>query len=242
MSVDKNIVVELYDLVLTERKDDKFGKVVSSGSLDEDDLIELAVSQRTDLNAVTMKASLDILKDIAINSIASGYSVRFGLGYFWLDVNGVFIGEHAKWDSKEHSLSIHTAPVANLRNAIKSVQVNVRGMAQTGIVINTLTDVASGEINSVITPGGGVNLKGNKMKIAGDHPDVGIRIIRQDNQEEILIPANSILVNDPSKVSFILPQNLYGGDYKLSLTTQYIAGKRLLNEPRTYVFDYILTV
>jgi hypothetical protein len=83
-----------------------------------------------------------------------------------------------------------------------------------------VTDVASGEINSILTPGGGMNMKGNKMKIAGNHPDIGIRLIKQDTQEEIQIPANSVLVNEPSKISFILPQDLRRGDYKLSHTSR----------------------
>jgi hypothetical protein len=242
MALEKNIVVELYDLALTERKDDRIGKVVSAGALTEDNLIEIAVSQRTDLNAVTIKACFDILKDVAIDAIASGHSVCFGLGHFWLDVNGVFYGDHAKWDKNVNSLSVHTAPVTGLREAIKSVQVNVRGMAQTSLVINTVTDVASGEMNSILTPGGGVNLKGNKMKIVGEHPEVGIKLIRQDTEEQFPVPSNSILVNNPANISFILPQDLRGGDYKLSITTQFSTTAKLLNEPRTYVFDYILTV
>jgi len=44
------------------------------------------------------------MTDIAIEQIANGTSVRFGLGYFNLGVSGVFIGDHAKWDSQIHSL------------------------------------------------------------------------------------------------------------------------------------------
>ena len=39
-TTEKNsVVVELYDLTLTERKDDRFGRVVTSKSLSEDDMI-----------------------------------------------------------------------------------------------------------------------------------------------------------------------------------------------------------
>jgi hypothetical protein len=49
-------------------------------------------------------------------------------------------------------------------------------MAASGTYVNTLTDVASGEVNSRLTPGGGVNLTGVKIKIAGDAPGVGIHL------------------------------------------------------------------
>jgi hypothetical protein len=240
MSKEKIIQVELFELPITERKDDRCGRVISAGSLSETDLINRAVARRTDLSAATMRASMDTLKEVAIESVASGYSVKFWVAYLSTEVKGIFIGDHAKWDSKEHRLAVHVAPTAEVRNAVKSVTVHVRGMASSGTIINTLTDVASGEVNSILTPSGGVNLTGSKIKIAGSDPSVGIHLIRQDNGEIISIPSNSILVNAPSKVSFILPSTLYSGDYKLQIVTQFSTAATQLKEPRTCLFDYIL--
>jgi hypothetical protein len=47
------VIVELYDLLITARKDDRFGRVVSTGSLKIDDLIAIAVTRRSDINAAT---------------------------------------------------------------------------------------------------------------------------------------------------------------------------------------------
>ncbi|MDR1553847.1 MAG: DUF4469 domain-containing protein [Prevotellaceae bacterium] len=237
-----SVIVELYDLTITERKDDRFGRVVTSKSLKEDDLIKLAVARRTDLSPATLRASLDILKEIAIEQITNGASVYFGLGYFSLIVNGTFIGDHAKWDPTKHSLHVKAAASVALREAIETTQVNVRGMSQSGIVINSVHDVASGEDNAHLTPGGGVSLSGNKIKIAGESHDNGIYLTNLNTQEVTAIAANAVIVNDPSKVSFIVPNGLLAGDYKLSITTQYSSGTNLLKEPRTYVFDYVLTV
>jgi hypothetical protein len=242
MANEKNsVAVELYDLTLTERKDDRYGRVVTSKSLNEDDLIHLAVSRRTDLNASTLRASLDILKELATEQLANGASVYFGLGYFNLLVNGVFVGDHAKWDPTLHSLRVKATPSIEVRNVVKNIHVDVRGMAQSGIVINSVVDVSSGEENTRLTPGGGVNLAGIKIRIAGDNPDNGIMLI-EHNGTVTLIPPTSILVNEPSKVSFIVPAYLPAGDYTLRLTTQYSHGTELLKEPRTYQFDYVLVV
>lgn len=236
------VMVELYDLTITDRKDDRYGRVVTNVSLNEGDLINIAVSRRTDLNPTTLRASLDILKEIAVEEIANGASVYFGLGYFNLIVNGIFVGDHAKWDPEKHSLHVKAMASAELRKAIKTTQVNVRGMSQSGIVVNTLHDVTSGEDNSRLTPGGGVNLSGSRIKIFGESPDNGIYLTAQATQDVVKIPASSILINDPSKVTFIVPADLPAGDYKLSLTTQYSKGKQDLKEPYTYAFDYILAV
>jgi len=237
-----SVIVELYDLPLTERKDDRFGRVVTSKSLNDDDLINIAVSRRTDLNPTSLKSSIDILQAIAIEQIANGASVSFGLGYFNLGVNGTFIGDNASWDSSTNSLSVRIAPTAELRNAVNATVVNVRGMAASGLIINTVTDVMSGEVNTRLTMGGGANLTGSKIKIVGDNPSIGLFLTNQTTSDVFTIPPTSLLVNDPSKISFIVPINVVPGDYKLSITTQFSASAQLLKEPRTFIFDYVLNV
>jgi hypothetical protein len=113
-------------------------------------------------------------------------------------------------------------------------------MAQSGMFINLLTDVSSGEVNARIIPGGGVNLSGIKIRIAGEAPEVGIHLTEINTGTVTDIPATSVLVNDPSKITFIVPTDLPTGDYKLSITTQYLPNNALLKEPRNYVFDYVL--
>ena len=243
MANEKNTVfVELYDLTITERPDDRFGKVVVPRSINEDDLIKMAVARRTDLNPNTLKTSINILQELAEECILRGDSVRFGLAHFSLDCRGMFIGDNAKWDSKQHRLVARATPTSSLREAINKASVNIRGMATIGTVINSVTDVTTGEQNTVLTPNGGVNLTGSKIKIAGDHPSNGIKLVNQTTSAELPIPENAILVNDPSKISFILPRQMAAGDYKITLTTQFTSGSVILKEPRSYTFEYVLSV
>jgi hypothetical protein len=114
-------------------------------------------------------------------------------------------------------------------------------MAQSGLCVNKLTDVASGKVNEVLTPGGAVNLAGVKIRIVGDSPDNGIFLTEINSGAITQIPANSIPINDPSKITFVIPADLPAGDYHLSITTQYSSASKTLNEPRTFVFEYVLT-
>jgi len=115
-------------------------------------------------------------------------------------------------------------------------------MAGIGTIVNSVTDIASGEVNTRLTPGGAVNLTGSKIKIAGDNPANGISLTNQANNVVTVIAVNSIAVNDPSKITFIVPADLAPGDYKLSITTQFSTPSQGLKDPRSYMFDYILTV
>jgi hypothetical protein len=243
MSKIFKVIVELYDLLITARKDDRFGRVVSTGSLKIDDLIAIAVTRRTDLNAATLKASYEILKEIAIEGVCEAKQVEFGLSHYSLGVKGVFIGDHAAWNVAEDSLYLQAAPTLETRRAISGIAVEVRGMARSGIYVNTLTDVASDEVNTRITPGGAVNLAGIKIKIVGDpSTGAGLFLTEINSGATEQIPSTSIAVNDPSKITFIVPSGLLPGDYRLSIVTQFTTGISMLKEPRTYVFDQILAV
>lgn len=242
-TTDKNkVMVELYDLSLTEKKDDRFGRVVTSKTLNEDDLIKIVAARRTDISPTTIRASLDLVKQAAIDEICNGASVSFGLAHFGLKVNGVFMGDNARWEADKHTLAVSIAPNARLRTAVQAVSVNVRGLAVTGTVINQVTDVASGEVNARLTPGGGVNVLGTRIRVEGDKEGVGVKLINAETQAETVVPTTSILVNDPSKLTFIVPATLEKGDYQLAVTTQFSTSKTHLKEPRTYLFEYTLSV
>lgn len=237
-----NVIVELYDLAITERKDDRFGRVVTHKSLNEDDLINIAVQRRTDLSPTSLKSTMELLKGIAREHIANGASVAFGLGYFSVGVNGVFYGDNAGWNANEHSLAVKVTPTMELRNAVRASSVNLRGDAKVGTAISKVIDVVSGETNSTLTPGGAVNIIGSKIRIAGDNPLNGISLINQTNQEVYPIPVSAVAINDPSKITFVVPADLPAGDYMLRIATQFSSTNILLNEPRIYNFDSILAV
>lgn len=240
---EKNsVLVELYDFTITEQKDDRFGRVITTKTFSEDNLVDLAVIRRTDLSANTLKSALNILKDLAVEQIVNGATVQFGLGHFKLNVNGVFIGDNAKWNKEKHSLSVHVTPSVELRRAVKSCEVDVRGMASSPMAINSLTDVSTGEVNTCITPGGGANVVGTRIKIEGDKAEVGLKLVNEETKAETLVPINTVLTNTPSKLTFIIPAGLAQGDYKLIVTTQYSSSGIQLKEARSIELDYLLEV
>jgi hypothetical protein len=240
---EKNTVfVELYDLKLSKRANERFGRTVTTKSFCENDLISAAVERNPDLNAETLRTSLDVLKKMAIEKIAGGALVQFGLGFFSLDSKGIYIGDHASWNPEVNSLHVKTASSIELRNVIRNIRVKVLGMASSETIITSLTDKSSGKENARLTPGGSVTLVGSKIRIVGGSPENGIRLIEQHNGIITPIPMETILINEPRRVTFTVPGYLPAGDYKLSLTTQYLTVSRTFRKPATCVFDYVLAV
>jgi hypothetical protein len=243
MAENKNkVYVELYDAPMTERKDDRIGRVLSNGSATVDDLIADAVERGTDISPITLRASYDLLKTSALNRVLRMQRVAFGLGIIYTEPTGSFIGDAAKWDPAKNRLIGKLLPSKELRDALKNSDVEVLGMAKVPNMISSIEDVVTGEVNVCLTRGGMVHIHGNKIKIAGSDSTVGLKLTSSKTGAVVDIPTTAIGINNPSRISFVVPADLTPDEYTLSIVTRYSGGGTELKNPRTVTPDYSLTV
>lgn len=236
------MVAQLYDLAITERKDDYAARIVTRESRSVEDLARLVVAARTDLNLNTLITSYNLLKEVAIQELINGSNVQFGLGIDGLVISGTFIGTTAQFDPAVHKISVSHTLTSDVREALKRVQITVLGPVKNDPVIGKAVNVATEEVNQTITPGGGLNLEGSRIRIEGEDETVGIRFRPFGGGEAVEVPRTSLLVNNPSAISLIVPAVLTPGNYNLELTTQYSPSNGLLKQPRSTVFEHVLTV
>jgi len=240
--IKDRFLVELYDYPLGDKKDDRIGKVISSKAFSEEDLIQLAVARGTDIGASTMRATLEIISELAIEQITKGAIVHLGLVQFHVNVHGVFQGDATKWDKEKHSLHVQANPIVKLKKAVESCEVELRGMAPERAGINSVADLSSGQINTVLTPGGVIHISGSKIKIDGDSEVLGLYLLHQETKVETFVPKRSLALNSPSKLFFVAPADLKIGLYSLSVLTQYTSQGRFRKQARRYVFNGNLEV
>jgi len=243
MAENKNkVYVELYDAPLTQRKDDRIGRVLSTGTATVDDLIDDNISRGTDINPATFRAVYNLLKGAALNRLMRAQRVDFGLGVFYLESTGIYIGDAARWDSSKNRLIVRALAAKEAREGAKSVEAEIIGMAPVPNVIRSVVDVFTGQENVCLTRGGMAHINGSKIKIAGNSPEVGLKLTQQPDGSVWDIPITSIGINDPSRISFVIPTDLPPGEYLLIIVTQFSGGGKELNEPRTLTLEYHLTV
>jgi hypothetical protein len=113
------------------------------------------------------------------------------------------------------------------------------GVGESGVLISHVVDSKTGSVNDVITPGGTLKIKGGKLKIAGDNPEIGVWF-EDESGNQFKVEEKDIIVNNPSELIIQIP-SLVIGKYQLVIKTQY-AISSLLKEPRTTVFDKTFTV
>ena len=130
---------------------------------------------------------------------------------------------------------------AKLRKELGNVTVEITGVADTSAYIAQVVDIKTGNVNDMLTPGRNLRINGSKIKLDGDNPANGVYFIHQDTAARTRVDDTDIAVNNPSELMIIIPA-LSAGTYKVEVVTQYSSGSSLLKQPRTAVFDRLLTV
>ncbi len=230
----------LFPNLLTENPNDYLARVSSERSLNVREICEQAVTRggaATTAEAMEHNVNL-FLKEMAY-LLSDGYSVNTGYFTAAAHLRGVFDNPNEKFNPQKHDLSFLFNQGELLRNEIPYIEVEIMGVGDSSIFIAQVVDVKSGSVNDLLTPERNLRITGSRLKLAGDHPDVGIYFTNESGRQT-KVDASEIVVNNPSELIIIIP-NLSQGSYKLSITTQY-AITSLLKEPRTNIFDKILTV
>ena len=234
----KAITVDLYDNVLTEKKGDYTGKVSTTGSADNQTVADEICKERTEYRPETIMNILDLADKKRIDLLASGKTVNTGMGVFSVAVSGSFDGESAPFDPEKHKLTVGFSASGAVRKALTEVVVKPRAAAG-GLTINSVYDPYLDEINGRITSGSNLIINGVNIKVAGENPSNGVFLTKVGSSEQVKM--RLITHNNPSQLTVLLP-TLEPGDYQLTITTQFAAGKKILKDPRSYTFAPLLTV
>jgi hypothetical protein len=233
----------LYDNPLTPDPNDFVARVISEKSLSLEDICESAVKRGgADMNADTMaRAARYVFKEMTYR-LCDGFSVNLGWLYLGAAIKGIFNSPRETFDPKKHRLTVDVAIGSEIRKELSSIEVEMQGVAAASLYIAEIQDFASKTVNDMLTPGKTLKIFGSKIKIAGENDANGVYFINKETQERTKVPVDEIAFNDPSMLSFNVP-SLVAGTYKVEVTTQYGGNsKQLLKEPRTTVFERILTV
>jgi len=163
--------------------------------------------------------------------LMSGYNVNTGLYYASVSFRGVI--ENSQWNPAKNSIVVNFNVGADLRQAIKNTTVGIIGEKGAAMFVTGVQDAATRAQDASATAGRAFTLTGGKLKIAGTDPSVGITLT-DSSGAETKITEDLYVVNDPSRLTFIIPAGLADGTYELKVTTQFSgSGSKLLKTPHS---------
>jgi len=240
-SVLNSIKVNLYENLLTENPNDFSARVISERSLGVPDICKTAVNRAkapTTPEAMEHNVML-FFKEMAFQ-LMNGYAVNTGYFTASAQVRGVFNNPREQFDPKKHSVLFRFNQGDTLRREIPSITVQVMGVGESGIVISHVVDQKTGSVNDLLTPGGTLKIRGGKLKITGEHPDVGVSF-EDEGGNPFKVEERDIIVNNPAELIVEIPA-LTPGKYQLMICTQFTGTNVPLKAPRTAVYEKIFTV
>ncbi|WP_346985864.1 DNA-binding domain-containing protein [Chryseobacterium sp. POE27] len=232
----------LYDNVLTKDNPNDFtARTVSERSLNVQQICQAAVSRGgADISASSMEHATELfLKEMAYQ-LCDGFSVNTGYFTASTTIRGVFDSPSETFNKDKHSIIFQFNQGEKLRSEIPNIEVNILGVAESSAVILQVTDVKSGSVNDLLTPGRNLKIVGSKIKVAGEDASIGVFFVDATTQARTKVDSSDIVTNNPSEVMVVIP-TLPAGTYNLEVVTQY-GGGTLLKDARTATLDKILTV
>lgn len=243
MAILHKIKAYLYDNALTkDNPNDYIARTVSERSLNVKQICEAAVNRGgSDVSAASMQHATELfLKEMGYQ-LCDGYSVN--TGYFTAStlIRGVFDSPTETFNSAKHTILFQFNQGEKLRAEIPSIEVSILGVADASSAILQVTDVKSGSVNDLLTPGRNLKIAGNKIKIAGEDAANGVYFVDTATQTRTAVDITDIVTNNPSELIIVIPA-LAAGAYTLEIVTQFSNGSALLKEPRTAEFDKTLTI
>jgi len=223
--------------LLTDEAGNYTAKAQSSGSYDKEAIITDMLRRGSLLTRTDILAVLNGFEESIANIIHDGGTVNTPLFNTSFSISGVFEGAVDNFDLKRHKVNVKFIKGILIRNAEAKVIPEKTSAIAPQLQILEVKDSVSGKVNERLTPGGVLQVWGNNIKIAGEHPDCGVYFVHESGDT---LKTQVIAQNKPKSFIVLIPM-LSVGIYTLKVVTQFTNG-HLLKLPRTCYFNKMLSV
>ncbi|MFA8450137.1 MAG: DUF4469 domain-containing protein [Bacteroidales bacterium] len=214
----------LYKNHLTKDENDCIARPVKPRVRNLDDLIGRLSGFTSILSSDEIKAIYNSYWDIIKKFVADGEefydgNIRIGIG-----MSGKFVDENDRFDKDRHEVTLHAILAAHVKEVSSSIEPE---FVKQHVDIPTIAEVfdwTSQTENSKITSNGGVEIKGNDLKILNKSEEEGIYFIDINTYEEFKV--NYLRTNQPKFLQFVAP-NLKPGTYSIEIRNTSRKGSEL---------------
>jgi hypothetical protein len=241
------------NLLTNDNPDDMSAHTANVISHNQTDIIDRILKTGAGLTRSDVISVLEAEKEVIYDLLAEGGAVTTELFNAFPSIQGVFTGAEDSFDHKRHRVKIHLSEGIGLRAVEERVKAKKIAPLQTGARIIAVTDIKTGSVNRLLTPGKNLRISGSKIKVTGDDPSVGVYFtlagadVRADAAAipalapGVKIDETDIVENKPSEVMVLIPA-LGPGDYYVKIVTQFTGSAKASKSLHTAIFDIPLTV
>lgn len=171
--------------------------------------------------------------------LCDGYAVTNGYYTVHPNVGGTFDSVNEAHDREKHPITFRFGARAKLRKLAMEIEVEVESIADGAGFIDMFIDYEEDSTNSLFVPGNQFAIRGSKIKVEGDDPNIGVFFVPEDDPSGA-VKMTRLAQNNPSMITGIAPAT--GHQYnRIEIRTQYSgAGGKFLKTLRTIISPFTL--
>ena len=221
------ISYSLIDNHLTAAPNDFTAQTVNVRSFAMNDIVQRIMGRNPGLSAAQINASLEKFVHEVCLIVEDGGAVNTPLFNTQPSIAGVFHGAADTFDPRRHRVKTNLSQGTALRRATAAIKTQKTQTADPIPFILEVHDVLSDTTNEQITPGGVLQIRGGRLKMATENPDNGVFLI-DEAANAVKLPV--VIENKPSRLIVMLPADIPTGSYELEVrTTLGVSGREVKN-------------
>ncbi|OHD44572.1 MAG: hypothetical protein A2Y35_05430 [Spirochaetes bacterium GWE1_60_18] len=232
---ERKLNVILHSNSLPVARNEYYGRVQrNSQTINLANIIAHIGEHETSVRPLTIQYCAGLLKTEILRLLATGSAVNvLDICTVYLGVKGGVCGDNPS-PTELNRFELRCTPTAEARAITANLSTASVSKAEPGGFINRIVDLFSGQADSQITAGRSLRLSGQRLRVTGDDPRVGIYLVDTlDAAVRIQVPASYITCNRPGQLEFFVPDQLaVGQSCRLELVSQYSSGDYQVKEPR----------
>lgn len=209
------ISFSLYKNNLTDEPNQYRAVVQPSGTISYDEVIDQMLIHHSTVTRSDALAVLDSFMLTIENMLLLGYNVNTPGFNFRAKIKGNFEGQNDGFVSGRNSVEASMSPGPRLRKGMQRAQVQKQESNERLPRPVDYTDLNTGELNSVLTPGGMGQLTGYRLKFDPADPEQGIFFV--PSGEASTVRVSVVGKNGPSELMFLVPPTLTPDNYSLEI-------------------------
>jgi hypothetical protein len=196
----------LVENLLTAAPNDMMAQPVNVQTYTMDDIAKRILAKNPGLGLSQIIAVLEEYTEETCRIIEEAGGINTELFNAYPSMPGVYSSATDSFDSKRHRVKTNLTPGTRMRRATSAVKTQKVQMADTIPFILEVHDVLSDTFNELLTPGGVVQVRGGRLKLAVSNPDNGIFLVDEQGQA-VKLP--NIVENKPARLIAIINANQY---------------------------------
>jgi hypothetical protein len=191
------------------------------------------------VNVDAMEYHVKLFLEEMTDLLEDGHKINTGYFTAQANVRGSFDSRADQYDSDRHSVQIVFSTGHLIRQRASELKAEILRIRSNNYGIRKVTDAQTKSDTNKLVMNRMLAVSGDKIKIAGDDPTVGLYLIHTESGAEHHFPATALYQNGNGTLMLIVPE-FASGNYELKVTTQYAGKGTPLAQPRSCIYANLL--